>query len=65
MSEINRLKRKLRHALTAYRRIADSADCGNALLQEISPAANKLAQEVNETITALRKIDPACPLYRL
>lgn len=64
-SEVERLKRKARWELTAYRRIADGADCGHTLLQEISVDAARLAAEFNKTMASLRSLDPACPDYRL
>ena len=59
--ELARLKRKAKKALIAYRAIADEADCGGTLLQEISGRAARAARHFNEAMEALEKLDPDCP----
>lgn len=61
---VNRLRRQARNALTTFRRIGESYDCGSALLKEISPDAARAASEFNAAMTQLAAIDPNCPPWR-
>jgi hypothetical protein len=57
------LKNRARVALQHYRLIGSWADCGNALLQHISPEAAEAAAEVDAAMAELARIDPACPKW--
>ena len=61
MPQIERVKKRARSALLAYRAIADGADCGHALLQSISPASAMYAARFDAAMADLRLLDPSCP----
>lgn len=62
--EINRLRRQARNALTTFRRIGESYDCGSSMLQEVSHEAARAASDFNAAMTRLAAIDPNCPPWK-
>lgn len=62
-ADIARLKLQARRAYTRFGAIAEGIDCGKHMLKEINPAASQSAQEYNEAMTELRRLDPSCPEF--
>lgn len=63
MTNIDKLKRQARDALIEYRNLAASADCGNALLQNVSLFASDAARRYDAAMRELSSLDPARPAF--
>lgn len=62
LDETSRLKRKARQLYLTMDRCRASADCGEALLREISPTYSESRAEFERVMGRLREIDPSAPV---
>jgi hypothetical protein len=62
-ARIASLKLKARCAYTLFNRAAEGYDCGKELAKHINPNLALKAQEYNDAMTELRRLDPKCPEF--